>query len=744
RRLVPLFVLGAVMACRAEEEPEPVGTAMDLSEVVRHEATPAIGTAPAAALVRAVNAWGVAVPSDPIDVQVRGADQQVTFDAHGYGLAVLETAGSGLVYIADGESAMMHATARPWPGFGMQRASHGLAQVSEVVPASGGGLVSSSDEVWWVGLDGTAHRVLQVPEGVITGIRSGHLDQDGVMDAVVWAGDALVLLRGRAGGGMSWGGAVRADEMSPAAVGIGDTNADGFPDVAVAWAEPTEAALEVWEGRGGWAFEPAPPVDLAHLPLAIAIGDAAGHTTPQITLTRDDGEWVRFIHEPGGGYALTGPVDRVLALNLPEGTTVDAEGDYNGDGADEIFLLGPRREGTAREIQIWDLYGTQYLYLRYTPMGAYVDLEDANDDGLVDLWMLDEDNGLALRTWADGQSTVRNILNTPTSAPFAVRDQTGDGVPELLLASRDRFTWWPGTLVAGEDTDWWQLDEPEVVAEELDLTGPIGLVELDGDSDTVEVVGFHQDTGSTEVRAYAVEMGAIPTVTLLDGVEVSSTGAAPLDLAVCDDGIFALTVDTLTQVLWSGGMLTTPEQRDLDADRVDCGTGPLGSDLAVLVGDTVQLRAAADLGWIGQETHAGAQDVALVELGGTPQVVTCDTTACSIIRWEYGSGGEQVAVSSDGSVISVNDGMTVSLLEGGGLLSVFDVDGDGTQDLLAQEGGAVSVYRSSGEGFGVAESFHTSRTIAASPAAADVTGDGAGDLIWLDDTGTLLLTTTPE
>ncbi|MBW2257752.1 MAG: hypothetical protein JRI25_24565, partial [Deltaproteobacteria bacterium] len=38
RRLVPLFVLGAVMACRAEEEPEPVGTAMDLSEVVRHEA----------------------------------------------------------------------------------------------------------------------------------------------------------------------------------------------------------------------------------------------------------------------------------------------------------------------------------------------------------------------------------------------------------------------------------------------------------------------------------------------------------------------------------------------------------------------------------------------------------------------------------------------------------------------------------------------------------------------------------
>jgi len=744
RRLVALVALGAVLGCRAEEEPEPVGTPVDLGEVVGYEATPAIGAAPASALVRAVNSWGVAVPSDPVVVQVRGVDQEVTFDAYGYGTAVLENPGSGLVDVAHGTSAMVHATAEPWPGFGMLRALRGLSGVSAAVPASGGVLVGTTDDVWWVGADGTSHRVLQVPEGALGGLRSGHLDLDGVLDAVAWAGDTVVFLRGRFGGGMSWGGAVRSEAMLPTAVGMGDANADGLPDVAIAWSAPAEAALEVWEGSGDWAFDPAPPVDLAQLPVGLAIGNAAGLATAQITITRDDGEWARFIHQPRGGYALTGPEDRMLALHLPEGTTVDMEGDYNADGAAEIFLFGPRQAGAMRDIQVWDLHGTPFQYLRYTPIGAQVDLEDGNDDGLVDLWTLEESGALSMRTWADGLSTFREVLRVASPAPFAVHDQTGDRVPEMLLAGSTWSTWWRGSLVADADTDWWQLDEPGVVAEALALTGPLGLAELDGDPDTVEVIGFHQATDSTELRAYAVDVDSVPTVGLLDAVEVSSSGAAPLDLAICDGRIYALTEDTLTKVLWEGGMLATPAQRDLEADRVDCGVGPLESDLALLVGDSVQLRAASALAWIGQETHAGAQDVALVEFDGTPEVVTCDTPGCTIVRWEYGTGGEQVSVSSDGSVLSVNDGVTASLLEGGGQLSVSDVDGDDVPDLLVLDDGGVAVYRSTGEGFGVAEAFHTPRVIAGPPVAADVNGDGAGDLIWLDDAGSLLLATPSE
>jgi hypothetical protein len=225
--------------------------------------------------------------------------------------------------------------------------------------------------VWFTSPDSGAHRVLEFSDDtVIQGVRTTHVDEDGVLDAIVWGGDRVVLLKGRAAGGMSWGAGVQAVGLAAGSAAAGDCTGDGIPDVAIAWADPnSNDHLQVLTGDGLWTFESNPPTHLVAAPSGVAVGDNKGDGVPQITVTFEDGSYERYQFSDGN-YVPTGPD---LVGGFPAGSWIDSGWDINGDGGDELLFYGPLNPDQERDVRIYNLIGSpvSWFGLEYRAGGRH-------------------------------------------------------------------------------------------------------------------------------------------------------------------------------------------------------------------------------------------------------------------------------------------------------------------------------------------------------------------------------------
>lgn len=728
----------ALVGCR-KEEPEPVaaGALVDgLDVAVGVDVATSIGPSPHAAVARAVNELGVAVAATTQRVSVGGAEVDLAFDAYGYGELQLDAPGSAEI-LGGVHEAWVHAVGSTWPGFGLERAHPAFTDAQSVVAATGGWLVAGNYDVWWVTPDQAPHRVLELTTGSpITGLRAAHVDADGILDAVVWSGDTVALLRGRPGGGLSHGAVVRADGAAAGGVDAADASGDGVPDVAIAWVDQAgDHELQILEGDGAWSFTSHAPMPLQSSPVGVAIGDndADGHA--ELTVLIDNGEWQRFVYSTSG-FLETGPE---LASLIPLQTQIHSGADMNGDGGDELFFFGPIAPDTEREVIIYDLLGAQPTYLREQPPEGQVSLAHVDDDGLVDLFMLYADHELIELTWKDG-NYARNLVATLSEhAPLAAGDTNGDAVVDLLLAGAD-WTTWTGALADVDDHTWWSAASPPVGAVTFAESGPLVTADPTGTGDVV--LGFVVTDTSSSLTAWTVSPGAPPTVSVAWSVQLAPTSEEGVDLAVCGDQAWALTDSQLHLVDLSGRdvLYSVPTA----GTRVDCGEGPSGAVGGVLAAGEVDLFDD-NLNRIDSEAHTGAQDFAFVTFDGVPQIGTCSTAGCTAARVAYGDDGAHALATADdaGLVLTFADGRVVEP-GGHGRLTVTDVDDDGHDDVIAvAEGARVYVLRSTGEGIGPAEAFHGDGAAGTGAFAIDGDGDGARDLWVQAGDGTAWFTYAP-
>ena len=253
-------------ACVTEEDDviAPIGVAMEGSTPVGLEVLPYTGNAPVTTIARTVNAWGAAVPSAPEEIVVGGSVESLSIDGLGYGRITVEQV--GVTEILGGEApAEVVALSGSWPGFGVQRGEVPLGDAVFAASAPSGVALASASEVWWVGADMPAHRVLQWPEGeLISGMRSGNADSDGLPDLVVWGGSTVIMLRGRPGGGFAWGGGWQSPGNAAVGASLGDANLDSAEDIAVVWAIANgDSMMEILtgDGIGGFSGIPVPLSD---------------------------------------------------------------------------------------------------------------------------------------------------------------------------------------------------------------------------------------------------------------------------------------------------------------------------------------------------------------------------------------------------------------------------------------------------------------------------------------------------
>ncbi|MBN2800923.1 MAG: VCBS repeat-containing protein [Deltaproteobacteria bacterium] len=718
--MTPVLLALSLVGCNepVEEYAQPVEW-VDLTEAVGVEISGAVGAAPQAAVVRAVNAYGIPVPADTATVIVDGVNRVIPLDAWGYGEVRLDAPGTSQVS-AGGETVSVHALATSLP-LGLDPAQEAPLMGNKAVHLTGGVVVSDAHALWYASPDMAPHRVLQFDDFEIEDVKAAHLNGDGLLDAVVWGGDIGVLLLGRPGGGVSLGGALRAPGAFVGGMEAGDLDKDGLPDLLVGFQDAVNGHFfEVMWGEGVGRFGLTEPTGLFGKPVSAGLGDNAAAGAPQVTFLVEELSgavgWERYedTEKTEGGFVPIGPV---IDLDFPLGSTVDASHDINTDGGEQVVVFGPPVEQGTRQFWAYDLADNNPQYLRLETDVGFFDFGDADGDGFAELWMLQQGKGLVMLGQEDGSYRQKRVADGIPHGVIAVPDLNGDRWPDLFVGGGERWSWWTG-FRDEEDPEaaWWQPMLPAGASKGvLDLSGPV--VGADG----AAVAGVIQSRKLYLARMVRDEVGQV-----LVEKQLLLTGAEQLlDLDLCDGVLWALTEDGLVRVPEDlGGSESLTPDSAVTGERVACGYGPSGASAAVLRGTSGQLLTNAGNPSGGAFSLGGAYDLALS--GGATH--TCLVEGCSVVGW----AGGVVRSDADGTVWT-QGGVEVTLSGFGGAASVADVDGDGAEDLLVGIAGGVLVARQSPDGVGPAELLHAGEyPLSGQVAVTDSDGDGALEL-WFGD-----------
>src|SRR5216684_1652099 len=223
----------------------------------------------------------------------------------------------------------------------------------------------------------------------------------------------------------------------PSSVAVGDFNADGVPDLAVANRGSNDVSVLL--GNGDGSFQAARSFAVGGSPFSVAVGDFNADGVADLAVAnvgsdpsfQDGGVWVLLGNGDGGFQA---------ALNFGAGSAFVsvAVGDLNGDGVPDLAAT----KGNSNDVSV--LLGNgdgSFQAPRDFGVGARpfsVAVSDFNGDGVVDLAVADSAaiEVSILLGYGDGSFEVTPALRVPVNpVSVAAGDFNGDGVPDLAVVN---------------------------------------------------------------------------------------------------------------------------------------------------------------------------------------------------------------------------------------------------------------------------------------------------------------------
>lgn len=711
-----------------------------------------------------VNELGIPVGAEgAAELRVEGAtatlvSSSVTFDASGYGLAQVETDGperftiavnSTTAGVGGGAEGTGYAVSGGLPGFQLDagaRLPEDIQDPDFTRSGTEGVAVARGSEVWWVPAapGRSAWRVMALPlDTPVQGMWAAHIDGDGVLDLVVWSSAEAFALRGRAGGGYSWGAAWAPKSGTIAGITVSDLNGDRLADLAIASTGEVASGVDILDGDGAWGFESSSALELDFPIWGVSASDEGRDGRADISVLSEITGFIRrYTLSDEGWVGGTWPEIEVGAL---EGTTLWPALDLDENGTDDLILVGP--PGSAQDLVLYTMGESVVRW--QLPYGS-IELSpgDMNGTAPPELCVLEPGTLDVLRsigTASDPDFTHSNHSVTDETGPIATTDADGDGVYDVGTFTSD-VRWLRGTIA----NDVWDTTSWSYRSYSVSISGPV-LYQDFNDDGLVDLLSLEGESGAPVLKIwnFVVEDGETRP---RSGDDVTLAGDTPESLAACDiDGekvIYAITSSgssfTLSRLRFDGD-----DNLNLDASTVVSGSmvvcGDFGSSEAAVVG--------ASGSWVGYEYAGGALDTtsdgddvgsalavaaADTDGDGTDEVVACSDTGCSIAAADLdGDGADEVIVGGNSLTLTDDDSSTT--LDGAGAVSVADVDGDGYQDVLALDTSAtlsdddesrrVLVLRGVTGGVAPALVWHTTRELYAPLGLGDVTGDGVPELV---------------
>lgn len=501
---------------------------------------------------------------------------------------------------------------------------------------------------------------------------------------------------------------------------------------------------------GGALGEPGPAISLGGIPRGMAEAELDGDATPELVVVGGDHSvWVFGF---GAGSGRDRLADPPLEWSWPAGAVpIDVEVVPTGGDRDALLLLG----AAGLTYGLWSDFtpdGPRVLsggYAGQTPLDAA--LVDADGDGMLDAAIANRDSVAvsliprrdAARFHADTRTPAGGFPNG-----VAAGDVLADGRPDVVVLNSkddDVSVLWNegGALVPGTRVPVGPAPREPALAD-LDGDGALDLVLVVGDSAGTRLVRRLGDgRGGLEPRAEHADVAVGRAAAALLVGDADGDGALEMvvadpeadELVVFENGHGAVLTEELRVQVASGpnALALLELGNDPDPELAIALGGRGGGRRGVLIGKLVLERSGLRF-----------EEIAHVEVEGVPfRIAAADLN---------GDGLDDLAVLANASD-DANQGLVSALLQfrvdgrahlvpwhtlptslAPRDLDAVDLDGDGLAELVvcAQYAHVLNLYRARGNGkqWKLERLDDLGAGVGCMAAcAADVTGDGAPDLI---------------
>ncbi len=488
----------------------------------------------------------------------------------------------------------------------------------------------------------------------------GDFNGDGKLDFAIVneTGNTVTVLLGNGAGGFTAApGSPFPTGTIPDSIAVGDFNADGKLDLAIANAGSNDVTVLLGDGAGGFTAAPGSPFPVGSTPDSIAAWDFNADGKLDLAIANAGSNSVTLLLGDGAGGFTAAPGS---PFTVGSGPVSLAVGDFNGDGAPDLAVA------TLGDNGVTVLLGNGTGGFAAAPgspftVGTYplsVAVGDFNRDGKPDLAIANYGDGTVTLMLGDGTGAFTAAPGSPFSTgptpdAVAVGDLNGDGKPDLAITN---YSYGTVTILLGDGTGGFAAPGTLFVVG----AGPtfVALADLNGDRET----------------DLAIANSASGTVTVLLSNGTGGFTAAPGSPLPAGSGPVSVAV----------GDFNGDGKPDLAIANAR------GNNITVLLGNGAGGFTAAP----GSPFAAGStpHSVAVGDFNGdgTPDLAIAD----------YGGNNVTVLLGNGAGGFSAAPGSPVAVGTAPDFLAVGDFNGDGKPDLAIANYGSNNVTVLLGNGAG--------------------------------------------